>query len=121
MNYAIGDTAYILDKPVSIRGDFKWELQFVDVAEDGTETDTDLTGCTFDFVILELDGTTVKESLTNGSGITVSGNDVTIEMPNADFSGWNANCKYPYYLNYTNADDFVKCLFEGKFIPTKPR
>lgn len=121
MNYAIGDTAYILDKPVSIRGDFKWELEFVDVADDGTETDTDLTGCDFDFVILELDGVTAKKTLGVGTGITVSGNIVTISMPNADFDDWSANCKYPYYLNYTNADDFVKCLFEGKFIPTKPR
>ena len=121
MNYARGDTSYILDKPVSIRGDFRWELEFVDVAEDGTETNTDLTGCEFDFVVLELDGTTQKAALTNGTGITVSGNTITITMPNADFNDWLANCKYPYYLNYTNADDFVKCLFEGKFIPTKPR
>lgn len=121
MNYAIGDTSYILDKPVSIRGDFKWDLEFVDVADNGTETDTDLTDCEFDFIVLEIDGVTAKAELSIGDGITVSGNAVTIQMANAEFSDWNPNCRYPYYLNFTNADGFVKCLFEGKFIPTKPR
>jgi hypothetical protein len=118
MNITIGDTAVPLDKAQSIRGDFLWVLPFVDVAEDGTETDTDLTDCDFVFEILEADGSTSKALLGVGEGITVSGNDVSISMNNSDFSAWPRGCKYPYYLTYTNADGFKKCLFEGKFMLT---
>lgn len=118
MNYTIGDTPQIIDKPVSIRGDFAWAIEFLDVSS-SVETPSDLTGCTFNFVIFELDGVTEKKMLEVGSGIAVADNEVTVSMDNADFSDWTANCKYPYYLTFTNADGFTKCLFEGKFIPTK--
>lgn len=115
MNITIGDTPFLRDIVQSRRGDFLWSLPFIDVAEDGTETETDLTGCTFEFTILELDAATEKTSLAIGDGITVTGNVATITIPLEDFSTWTRGCAYPYYLTYTNTDDFTKCLFEGAF------
>ncbi len=43
MNYVIGDTPIIRDIPQSQYGDFVWTLPFIDVAADGTESETDLT------------------------------------------------------------------------------
>ena len=116
MNYVIGSTPAKKDLPQSRRGDFQWILPFVDVAEDGTETDTDLTDCDFSMTILELDGTTTKKVLIVSDGITVVGNTVTVEISNAEFENWTPGCQYPYFFIYVNASNFTKCLFEGKFI-----
>ena len=119
MNYVIGDTALIKDILQSRHGDFVWTLPFVDVAADGTETETDLTGCEFAFVVFGLDGTTEIAALEIGTGIDVSDNVVTVSIDNADLvADYVKGCKYPYYLTYTNAAGHTKCLFEGKFITT---
>lgn len=118
MNYVIGDTPIIRDIPQSQYGDFVWTLPFVDVAADGTESETDLTDCEFAFVTLDLEGTTEIDQLAIGTGITVVDNIVTITIENADLTGYVKGCKYPYYMTYTNAAGHTKCLFEGKFIKT---
>lgn len=118
MNYTIGDTPLIRDIAQSWRGDYLWTLPFVDVADDGTETATDLTGCEFAFVVLELDGTTEKITLAIGDGITVNDNVVQVSIAQEELATWTRGCKYPYYFTYTNADGHTKCLFEAKFMLT---
>lgn len=115
-NYTIGDTPLLRDIAQSRYSDFLWVLPFIDVATDGTETETDLTWCDFEMKILELDGATAKQTLTVGAGITVVDNVVSASMALADFADWTKGCKYPYRFTFINADDFTKCLFEGKFI-----
>ena len=116
MNYVIGDTPIIRDIPQSQYGDFVWTLPFIDVAADGTESETDLTDCEFVFVTLDLDGTTEIDSLEIGTGIGVVDNIVTISIENAALASYVKGCKYPYYMTFTNAAGHTKCLFEGKFI-----
>lgn len=118
MNYVIGDTPLIHDIAQSHRGDFVWVLPFVDVADDGTETDTDLTDCEFVFGVLELDGTTEKLTLTNGDGISIADNIVHVTIAKEVLETWTRGCKYPYFFTYTNAGGHTKCLFEAKFILT---
>ena len=114
-NYTIGDTPLLRNIVQSRRGDFQWTLPFIDVATDGTETETDLTDCDFAMYILELDGSTEKQVLGVGDGITVTGNEVVVSMSSGVYSAWTKGCGYPYYFTYTNATDFTKCLFEGAF------
>lgn len=114
-NYTIGSTALRQDLAQSIRGDFVWVLPFVDVDSAGAETPTDLTDCEFEFVVLERDGVSAKVELEVGDGITVVDNIVTVNMINSVFSGWNRGCAFPYYLTYTTASGFKKCLFEAHF------
>ena len=111
----IGDTGLALDIKTAQRGDWRWSFDMFDVDEAGVETATDLTGCSFDMVILERDGVTEKHTV---SGV-ISGNSVTITINKAVYADWIANCAYPYYLTFTDATAFDKVLYEGTFTVTK--
>ena len=118
MNYVIGDTAILRDHAVDRDGDFLWVLPFIDVADDGTETPTDLTDCAFEFTVWDPDGITVKVDLTVGAGITVTDNVVRVAIDNADMADWTRGCLFPCRFRYTNAGGFKKTLFRGKFSTT---
>lgn len=117
-NYTIGNTPHMRAIVQSVLSDFVWSLPFVDVVENGTETDTDLTGYDFEMVIYEADGTTPLETLTIGSGIEVVGNVVTVSMPLETFAAWTRGCKYKYFLRSINSDGIRKALFADTFTTT---
>ena len=66
-------------------------------------------------MILAQDGTTELAIQEVGSGITVSGNNVQIDIAHGDWVAWATGCKYAYYFTKTDSTGFTIELFKGFF------
>ena len=85
----------------SENGDFVWELEMFDGEDDSNPSD--LTGRTFSFEVFDLLGVSLGV-YEIGTGITVSSNVVTLEIPIEDWEDWRKNCGLPYEYKMVKAD-----------------
>jgi len=96
--------------------DFVWVLEMFD-GEDDTDP-SDLSGREFSFEVFDLLGVSLAV-YEIGTGISVSDNTVTIEIPIEDWADWRKNCGLPYEFKMVLADGTRQGLFSDTFTIVK--
>lgn len=113
----IGETGSVRDITQSVKGDFRWVIQFLE-GETG-EIGLDVSEDDFEFIVYDTDEATAIVTIEVGSGVSfVNDSTIQIDLAIEDYTGLTAGCKYKYILRQT-IGTFRKLLFTGKFMLIK--